>query len=274
MLGPERKSHVLSVFRVIRRMLAGTGNVARSFLLAACFLTRLPSPPRMHAAPCANADALSAAALYYPLVGALLGALLCLPLWLGFFAQQPWVQAWLYILLSAWLTRALHLDGLADLSDALGSGKSGPAFRAVLKDSRIGAFGVISLVLALSGQLVLCASLLQAERIPPLFFAPLYGRCLPILFACLNTPYADTGLGALLAKTAKAPALALAVLCALCFGALCLPWPSLLLCLALSALLLAFLTRLARREGGYNGDFLGFCIVAGENLALLAAVAG
>lgn len=239
----------------------------RSFFLALSFLTRLSVPLR------ASARDMSASVLYYPLVGALLGALLCLPLWLGLFAQQPWLQAWLFILLSAWLTRALHLDGLADVCDALGSGKTGPAFREVLKDSRIGAFGVVGLMLALSGQLVAAAALLRDGHIAPLFFAPLYGRCLPIALASLSFPYSNTGLGALLAGTAKPPALALAAVCCLGTGAFCLSGPSFFLCLALTVCTLFSLTRLARREGGYNGDFMGCAIVAGELTALLAATA-
>jgi len=238
----------------------------RPFLLALGFLTRL-APPLP-----ATEKELSASVLYYPLVGAVLGALLCTPLAFGLFAGQPWVQAWLYVLASIWLTRALHLDGLADLADALGSGKAGDAFRAVLKDSRIGAFGVTALALIVSGQIIFCASILLAGNSAPLFFAPLYGRCLPVIFAAFTPPHPQAGLGSLVSSAAKKPALLLAAACIVIGGSVCLSLPSLFLCLFLTALALLFLNRLARREGGASGDFFGCVIVAGETIALLAAL--
>ena len=238
----------------------------RPFLLALGFLSRLGPPLR------ADAKELPASVLYYPLVGAVLGALLCAPFAFGLFTGQPWVQAWLFVLGSVWLTRALHLDGLADIVDALGSGKTGDAFRAVLKDSRIGAFGGIGLTLILSGQIIFSAAILLEGKIAPLFFALLYGRCLPILLASLSSPHPQAGLGAVLSEAPKKPALLLAVACILLGGALCLPAPSLFFCLLLTGLVLLWLLRLARREGGYSGDFFGFLIVAGESIALLAAL--
>jgi len=246
--------------------LSGLIRSARPFLLALGFLSRLAPP--LSASP----KELSASVLYYPLVGAVLGALLCAPFAFGFFAGQPWVQAWFYVLGSVWLTRALHLDGLADIIDALGSGKTGDAFRTILKDSRIGAFGATSLILVLSGQIILSAAILLSGKIAPLFFAPLYGRCLPVIFASLSFPHPQAGLGALLSKTTNKTALFLAVTFILFWGALCLPLASLFLCLFLTAFVLLLLARLARREGGYSGDFFGFIVVTGETIVLLVAL--
>jgi len=249
-----------------RSRLSGPIQSARPFFLALGFLSRLAPP--LSASP----RELSASVLYYPLVGAVLGALLCAPLAFGLFSGQPWAQAWLYVLGSVWLTRALHLDGLADIIDALGSGKTGHDFRTVLKDSRVGAFGAVGLTLVLSGQIILSAAILLSGKIAPLFFAPLYGRCLPIIFASLTFPHPQADLGALLSKTTKKPALFLAAAFILFWGTLCLSLASLFLCLLLTAFMLLLLARLARREGGYSGDFFGFIIVAGETIALLAAL--
>ena len=210
------------------------------------------------------------ACVYYPAVGAVLGAALILPPYFGWFAGHIWVQAWLYVLLSAWLTRALHLDGLADLLDALGSGKSGDAFQAVLKDSRMGAFGCAGLFLVLAGHIILAAACLEQDRLAPLAYAPVFGRCLPILLARIAPANPKARLGALLASAPKAPALLFAALC-IAGGILFLPRPGLVPTLGLAALCLYWLRKVALRQGGYNGDFCGFVVVVGETLVLMTA---
>lgn len=236
----------------------------RSFVLALGFLSRLAPPLR------ADAADMRAAVFHYPSAGAVLGGVLVLPLWLGCFSWHPLAQAWLYVCLSAWLTRALHLDGLADVLDALGSGGRGEAFRAVLKDSRLGAFGAVGIALYLAGQIALASACLEERALAPLLYAPLLGRCLPALFALLAPQNPEAGLGALPAAPSR-PTLAFAVLCALAGGFFCLPPLRLLLCLACAGLCLCFLARLARREGGYSGDFFGCAILGGELSVLFAA---
>ena len=220
----------------------------------------------------ASEQEMSLACVYYPLTGAVLGAVLVLPLYLGVFAEHIWIQAWLYVLLSTWLTRALHLDGLADVLDALGSGKTGEAFQAVLKDSRMGAFGCAGLIMAVTGQILLAAACLENRFLAPLLYAPIFGRCLPVLLSGIAPTNPRARLGALLASAPRMPALLLA---ATGVGGLLFlfPLPSVLTAIALTALCLGILRRTALREGGYNGDFCGFAIICGEIIVLLAAIA-
>ena len=236
----------------------------RAFLLALGFLTRLG--PAM---PATNRE-MALACAYYPAAGAVLGTVLILPPALGLFAGQPWVQAWLYVLLSAWLTRALHLDGLADLLDALGSGKSGDAFQAVLKDSRMGAFGCAGLILALAGQVTLAAACLQHGRLAPLLCAPVFGRCLPILLAAVAPPNPKASLGALLAAAPKAPALFIAV-AGLGASLFRLAPTGAFVAISLAILCLWKLRQIALAQNGYNGDFCGAAVVIGETAFLLTA---
>lgn len=256
---PESNAH--------RQDEAGASSLPRSlrpFLLALGFLTRLGP------GGAATAEEMACSVCYYPLVGALLGIVLTLPLALGLGAGQPFLQAWLYVLLSLWLTRALHLDGLADVLDALGSAKHGADFRAVLKDSRIGVFGAAGAVLAISGHIVCAAALLSREELLPLAAAPLIARCLPIMLACLAAPSAGASLGTLLARAPRKKALAAAALAAPITALVSMTLPSLLACALMLGICLFYLTRLAAREGGYNGDYFGFLITAGELIVLTA----
>jgi len=117
----------------------------RGFRLAMQFLTRLPVPGVDDFSPLD----LARSATWFPFVGLIVGAIVALVAFAlghrsGALAGIVGVLAWV------WLTGALHLDGLADLSDALGAAHRDPErFLAVLRDPHVGTFGVVSVVLVL-----------------------------------------------------------------------------------------------------------------------------
>ena len=133
----------------------------RRLVLAIQFLTRLPTPQVRDF----RDDDLSRAAVYYPLVGVIIGALLAAPLYL--LGDQPWLAGVLTLLAWVWVTGALHLDGLGDVADAFGAAHRDPQrFLEVLKDPHMGVFGVVTLVM----QLLLKFVLLTELAASPLWF--------------------------------------------------------------------------------------------------------
>jgi adenosylcobinamide-GDP ribazoletransferase len=123
----------------------------RGLILSIQFLTRLPVPAVSDFRPAE----LAAGAAWFPLVGALVGALVALAMHLTA-GTDPWLGALCGML--AWLaiTGGLHLDGLADVADAMGAAHGDPErFMAVLKDPHVGAFGVMALLAAIIARLVL-----------------------------------------------------------------------------------------------------------------------
>src|SRR5579862_7725960 len=109
--------------------------------VAAQFLTRLPVPAIPRFEPRALADS----ARYFPVVGVLVGALNVI-LWVGLAHVLPSpVAVGLMLALSALLTGALHEDGFADACDGFGGGSTRDRVLAIMKDSRIGAYGAIGL---------------------------------------------------------------------------------------------------------------------------------
>lgn len=240
------------------------------FLLALGFLTCLTP------AKTASLEALRRSCIWYPAVGIALGLILGLPLFLfepSSAAAPLWAVGWVAV--SARLTRALHYDGVADVLDALGSGKTGEGFRAVLKDSRIGTFGVLNLVLVVLGQVTAASFLIPSpEWRGTLIFAPVFGRCAPIVLTLLAPPHPKAGLGSITCEAPKGACLLTAVAVAVLFPFFCFPArhvPALLgVAVVLLGLALAFLSRVARRENGLNGDFFGCAIIAGECAVLLA----
>ncbi|MGV9598214.1 adenosylcobinamide-GDP ribazoletransferase [Streptosporangium sandarakinum] len=234
-----------------------------------------------------------------PLVGALLGAIgaavLAAALWAG---VSPLPASVLAVGSLALLTRGLHLDGLADLADGLGSGR--PADRAleIMKRSDIGPFGVATLVLTLLLQVAALEEAASAGLGPVSLVTACAAGRLALTWACLPSvpPARPDGLGATVAGTVRLGA-ALAVTAPVLAGATALaygvarrgpygvaeqgpyavPWgwfaPA-----VLAGLLAAWALRrrAVRRLGGVTGDVLGALVEVAATAALLvcAAVAG
>ena len=133
----------------------------RSFLAAAGFLTQFPVPGRP------TPRALAAAPGYFPAVGLLIGALLA-ALTTGL---QPWlppaVLAAVVILTLLAITGGLHIDGLADTCDGFFAAASSPLRRLeIMRDSRVGGFGVAGVTSVLLLQYAALSSL-PARAWPP-----------------------------------------------------------------------------------------------------------
>jgi len=218
---------------------------------------------------------------HLPLCGLVIGLCACAPALAGLFAGRPLVQAWLCVLLSAWLTRGLHLDGLADVMDGAGQHLNPERFWIIIKDSRSGTFGVAALILALLGQTLLFAEILRARPDWGAFALPwtfVFGRACAVIFGRVHRALIRPGLGGLFRAGATLPAAAWAVCLTLLLAlvpalapALSVPAapPLLAAGLATLAALAALLPlhRLAKAVGGVNGDFLGAAIMLGETAA-------
>lgn len=109
------------------------------------FLTRVPVPPDPHF----SAEKLSRSTRYFPLVGACLALLMIATAWLLLLLFPSPIAALGVMLISLRLTGAFHEDGLADSIDGLGGGWTRPDILRIMKDSRLGSYGAIALVMAL-----------------------------------------------------------------------------------------------------------------------------
>lgn len=213
-----------------------------------------------------------AAMAWAPAVGLLLGAAAASVLELAgrFGHTGPLLAAVLAVAVLALLTRGLHLDGLADLADGLGSGQ--PASRAleIMKRSDIGPFGVVTLVLTLGVQV---AALAQAQALGrgliAVICAAAAGR-LALTWACCRgvPPARPAGLGALVAGTVNPVVpvvLSVATLAgAFAFGKIFAVGVAAGLAAALAVLALA-----VRRLGGVTGDVLGALVEITTAVCLL-----
>jgi adenosylcobinamide-GDP ribazoletransferase len=240
------------------------------FKTAVAFLTRLPVPHPQGRMP----DSLVRAQRMFPVVGALIGAavgLICLAL--RAVAVPDLAAAALALGASAMLTGALHEDGLADVADGFGGGRDRGAKLEIMRDSRLGSYGALVLLVSFAAKLSALAAIPDGYVVQSLVAAHALGRgILPLM--SVNLPYArDDGLarGAGQPDTATAMiAAGLAVIVAL----LSLSWSNGVLSALVAALSGLGMAWLALRQiGGQTGDVLGGAEQVAETavLVLLAA---
>jgi adenosylcobinamide-GDP ribazoletransferase len=223
-------------------------------------LTAIPLNGRRGRGTAVSRRAAGAAMAWAPVVGLLLGAAAATALELAarWGRTGPLLAAVLAVTALALLTRGLHLDGLADLADGLGSRRPADQALAIMKRSDIGPFGVVTLVLTLGIQV---AALAQAQALgrgaPAVITAVVAGR-LALTWACRRgVPAArGSGLGALVAGTVHPVIPAVLTAAALSAAAAFRPIFAIALAAGLAASL-AVTALAVRRLGGITGDVLG-----------------
>lgn len=133
------------------------GEQLNLFYLALSFFTRLPIPQSMRY----SAELLNKANRYFSLVGLLLASILAVCYWLTSQTLPVSVSVLITMVLSILLTGAFHEDGLADMADGIGGAFDVEKRLAIMKDSRIGTYGSVALILALALKFALLFSLAE-----------------------------------------------------------------------------------------------------------------
>jgi len=200
--------------------------------------------------------------LFLPVVGLEIGAIWAGFAWLCNWLNLPVLVKGLILAVYPWLvTGFIHLDGYMDVTDAVGSCRSLERRREILKDSHVGAFAVIGMVLLGLAQFACMASLPENAKYGILILIPGVSRCCSVLAVTGLKPmstsqYADQKKGSLVV-----PAVMLAAL----LGAGFLLWGK--SAMALTGCVIAYglaVGKAYRSLDGMNGDISGYAITLGE----------
>ena len=252
----------------------------RLFFIALQFLTRCPVPRWVGF----EAAWLQQCARWFPAVGTAVGLFAAAVLWIALQAWPPAIAVGLSMAASIWLTGGFHEDGWADSCDGLGGAVSRDKALAIMKDSRIGSYGALGLVLMLglkAACLTALAGASPAAAMAALIWAHTASRVAPVWLMQVMRYAGDPehAKAKPLATQAGPGTLAAALAWTLAVTtALALASPRLLPALGSGAMSIVVVTPLLRRWlnrrlGGYTGDNLGACQQLCELAALLAFAA-
>ncbi|WP_315451709.1 adenosylcobinamide-GDP ribazoletransferase [uncultured Selenomonas sp.] len=236
-----------------------------SFLVGLQFLTRI----RIVRQTVWTAEDFGRSTRFFPLVGLVLGICYALAAWilvsvLGMRA----LTAALLLILPLLLTGGLHADGFMDTADGVFSGRERERKLEIMKDSRVGSFGVVAFVLLMFLQFALLLDMSPPLLVPVFFVMPIIGRMAMVLaVSCFPYARAD-GMGKTFADMADRRTVAIA---AVTTSVLVIPI-GLLATLALvigivfSLLFCRWMTAIL---GGVTGDVYGAATVLTETIVLV-----
>ena len=235
-----------------------------SFLVGLQFLTRI----HIARQTVWTADAFGRSTRFFPLVGLVLGICYALAAWLlVYFIGMRTLTAVLLLILPLLLTGGLHADGFMDTADGVFSGRERERKLEIMKDSRVGSFGVVSFVLLMFLQFALLLDMHPFLLVPALFIMPIIGRMAMVLaIACFPYARAD-GMGKTFADMADRKTIVTASVMTVVFVLPCGLLASVALMLGV-LFALFFCRAMTTTLGGVTGDVYGAVTVLTETLVL------
>lgn len=241
----------------------------RHFPTALQFLTILPLPSK----PVFEKEALGRSTAWFPLAGLTLGGLLLLADYgLSFLFPRHLTDA-LLIALLALITGALHLDGLADVCDGMAARGGKERFLAVMKDSRVGAVGVVGLMAGLGLKYAALLAVPEPVKWQALLLFPALARFVMTLVMTGAVNARNDGLGASFLEGIGRWTLLIATLTILPICGLTAGVPGFTALLLTGLWGLSVRWHFTRRLGGITGDIVGFSGETAEILCLLCLAA-
>jgi adenosylcobinamide-GDP ribazoletransferase len=241
-------------------------SLLRGLRLSFSTLTALPVGAVMTIDRTTAATAMLAA----PMVGAVIGGAQALVVLMAAATLGPWIAAAVVIAVELLLTRALHLDGLADVSDATGAATPQRRLE-VMRDPRLGTFGTAAIVMSLLVRFAVIGTL-ATDVVTTAWILVITGLAsrlaLPLL-TMAGTQAAAPGTGAtVIGATPRSGAAVAATVIAVLVVLMPLPLLALTVLAAVALVVYALRRWSMRRLGGLTGDVLG----AGVEICALASL--
>lgn len=234
-----------------------------NIILAIGFLSRLPIPGKLNYSSSKLADGLS----FAPIIGIIIGGLLVTVYYISGFLFKDYIIVGIILAFYVFITGGLHIDGLGDLGDGLYSGKKDRDFYNVMKDSRLGTGGFLSIIFVLTFDYLF---LLETMNWKILFLLPVAGR-LSLLFGAIigRYPVGIDGSGKLFINGRSIRNSWWLLLVVLLLFFVIFNIQGILIFLGLLIFTYILVGRWSKRLGGITGDMLGALLEYSQLVFLL-----
>ncbi|MDI6816735.1 MAG: adenosylcobinamide-GDP ribazoletransferase [Actinomycetota bacterium] len=237
--------------------------------LALSFLTIIPTGIREEL----DSTAFGRSTKYFPLVGLVIGLILAAVYALVSLRITGAAADFIVIVVLVALTRALHLDAVADTFDGLFGGRDKEHSLAIMKDSQVGSFGLVALVAVLGLKTLLLAAVPGAEKLAATLVFPVIGRYAASIAITTQPRARKDGLGALFAEGAGKVELAWASIITIAVAVIAAGLMGIIALLAALAFVMMYIIFVKRKIGGMTGDTVGALIELTEVTVLLVYAA-
>lgn len=235
----------------------------KSLLLMISFFTRIPIKYKYEY----REQDLKRGIMYFPLIGLIIGAAIWLPSLAKDFLDKPVIilASWIIYL---WITGGLHIDGLADTFDGIFSNRDKDRMLEIMKDSRIGTFGVLGIIFIILSNLVV--SFYIDYRF--LLLLPIVGRTSALISAS-TSKYArkEAGMGTTFINNCKLKEVVFGVIFTLVVSSVVLNYKVALLILITYIIALLQTRYIKGKIDGTTGDTLGFVIEISQTVFIFTA---
>lgn len=250
--------------------------MVKNFINAVQFLT-IVTVNKKHRA---EEGSLARSMVYFPLIGFLIGFLLVYAdKAMTLIALPQTIANVLLIAISVLVTRALHIDGLADTLDGLMGGRDHSSRLSIMRDSRLGTAGALGIFFVLAIKYVSLNNLFDSEKVAALLTAPVLARWSQTLMVFKANYGREDGMGKAFVGHLRSSGLTAASVVAIGLSAFVVLRQDtrsvvLIFSLLCSVVLLTFMGRwyLVRKLGGVTGDAIGAVSEMNEVLVFLLFV--
>lgn len=236
----------------------------RKLLIAISFFTRIPIQLKN-----VTEDEFYNSMILIPFVGVFIGLILFMASFLLSFLHFAELQAILLIIIYIWLTGGLHLDGFSDTVDGLFSARDQEKMMEIMKDSRLGAFGAIGLILLILTNW-LGFKIILTNYPPVLLVMPVFGRTAAIMSTCFcHYAKGGGGLGKRFVEMTKPRHFIGYFIFLLIFATIILGLVGLLVTVLSCILALFLMAYLQKKIGGMTGDTIGMTIELNQTFFII-----
>lgn len=230
------------------------------------FLTVLPLPTFCRQ----TEDDLPRCVPLFPVIGLFIGGLVGGCTYLTSGLVPPFVAVVMYVILLAIVHGGLHVDGLADTGDGFFSHRNTERILEIMRDTRIGTYGCLTVVSVLALKVAGLASLPASMWVKALFLAPVAGRCSMVLMLVMLPSARPDGMGVLFKRGRSFWEVLWALSVLLLAAWFLLQWRGLAAVGAVLVLNVAFMLMCQSKIKGFTGDTLGALNELSEMITIVA----